>query len=45
METWTDNMKHFLTITNVHKDQGGRLTEAIAAYIRQKGGVMHLLLE
>lgn len=38
MENWTDNMKHFLTITNVHKDQGGRLTEAIAAYIRQKGG-------
>lgn len=31
-------MKHFLMITNTHKDEGARLTDALAAYIREKGG-------
>lgn len=32
-------MRHFLIITNTYKDQGGRLTDAVASYIRKKGGV------
>lgn len=34
-------MKHFLTITNIHKDAEGKLTETLAQYIRTKGGTCH----
>lgn len=34
-------MKHFLMITNTYKDEGHRLTDALAAYIREKGGTCH----
>ena len=31
-------MRHFLIITNTYKDENGRLTGELAAYIRKKGG-------
>lgn len=31
-------MRHFLIIANTYKDEGGKLTAALAAYIREKGG-------
>lgn len=31
-------MRHFLIITNTYKDEGGKLTESLCAYIRGKGG-------
>lgn len=31
-------MRHFLIITNTYKDEGGKLTQTLAAYIREKGG-------
>lgn len=38
MESSTNKMKHFLMITNMHKDAGRKLTEALSGYIRAKGG-------
>lgn len=41
MGSLTNSMKHFLIITNTHKDEERRLTEAVLSYISQKGGVCH----
>lgn len=41
MGSLTNNMKHFLIITNTHKDEERRLTEAVLSYISEKGGVCH----
>ena len=38
MVNWTNNMKHFLIITNAYKDAELKLTNALAAYIETKGG-------
>lgn len=38
MENWTNNMKHFLIITNSQKDKDLKLTRNIQNYIGQKGG-------
>ncbi len=38
MESWTNNMKHFLIVTNSHKDENLKLTKEIKAYIEEKGG-------
>jgi NAD+ kinase len=34
----TDNMRHFLIITNIYKDKNRRLTDEIAGYITERGG-------
>ena len=36
-------MRHFLIITNTYKDENGRLTGELAAYIRKKGGELSLI--
>ena len=38
MENWTNNMKHFLIITNAFKDKNLKLTNEIKGYIEKKGG-------
>lgn len=38
MENWTNNMKHFLIITNSFKDKNLKLTNEIKEYIEKKGG-------
>lgn len=38
MENWTNSMKHFLIITNKHKDTDRKLTKELSAYIEEKGG-------
>lgn len=38
MESSTNKMKHFLMITNMHKDAGRKLTGALLEYIHAKGG-------
>ena len=38
MGNWTNNMKHFLIITNLFKDKNLKLTNAIKEYIEKKGG-------
>ena len=38
MENWTNNMKHFLIITNSFKDKNLKLTNEIKEYIKKKGG-------
>lgn len=37
-------MKHFLMITNMHKDIGRKLTETLSEYIRAKGGICQCFL-
>ena len=37
MENWTNNMKHFLIITNSFKDKNLKLTNEIKEYIEKKG--------
>ena len=37
-------MKHFLMITNTYKDEGHRLTDELAACIREKGGICHCFI-
>ena len=36
MENWTNNMKHFLIITNSFKDKNLKLTNEIKEYIEKK---------
>ena len=36
MENWTNNMKHFLIITNAFKDKNLKLTNEIKGYIKKK---------
>lgn len=38
MGNWTNNMKHFLIITNAFKDKNLKLTNEIKGYIEKKGG-------
>lgn len=38
MENWTNNMKHFLIITNAFKDKNLKLTNEIKGYIEKKCG-------
>lgn len=38
MVSWTNNMKHFLIITNAYKDRNLKLTGEIKSYIEKKGG-------
>ena len=40
MGNWTNNMKHFLIITNAFKDKNLKLTNEIKGYIEKKGGMM-----
>ena len=37
MGNWTNNMKHFLIITNSFKDKNLKLTNEIKGYIEKKG--------
>lgn len=41
MESWINSMKHFLIITNKHKDTDRKLTNELLAYIVKKGGTCH----
>ena len=41
MENWTNNMKHFLIITNAFKDKNLKLTNEIKGYIEKKGGSLY----
>ena len=36
MGNWTNNMKHFLIITNAFKDKNLKLTNEIKGYIEKK---------
>ena len=36
MENWTNNMKHFLIITNSFKDKNLKLTNEIKEYIEKR---------
>ena len=36
MENWTNNMKHFLIITNAFKDKNLKLTNEIKGYIEKR---------
>ena len=38
MGNWTNNMKHFLIITNEFKDKNLKQTNEIKGYIEKKGG-------
>lgn len=41
MESWINSMKHFLIITNKHKDTDRKLTNELLTYIVKKGGTCH----
>lgn len=44
MDSWINNMRNFILITNEQKDENLKLSRQIVAYIRSKGGTAKILI-